>query len=72
MPRRDCESFGVASVGSTLKDSEMQELAISMDSRSSEVRVPSVREVFRKSIIERARRCFVVAIFAVGEGLWLW
>jgi hypothetical protein len=32
------------------------------------VRVPSVREVLRKSIIERARRCFVVAILTVGEG----
>ena len=55
----------MASVGSTLKDSLMQEVATSIDSRSSEVSVPSVREVLRKSIIERASRCFVVAIFAV-------
>ena len=55
-------SLGVASVGSTLKDSEMQVQATSMESRSSSVRVPSVREVVRKSIIERARRCFVVAM----------
>lgn len=49
-------------MGSTLKDSEMQETATSTLSFSSEVRVPSVREVVRKSIIESARRCFVVAI----------
>ncbi len=55
-------SLGVASVGSTLKDSEMQVVATSIESRSSSVSVPSVREVVRKSIIERARRCFVVAI----------
>jgi hypothetical protein len=55
-------------VGSTLKHSEMQVCATSMDSRSSSVRVPSVREVFRKSIMESARRCLVVAILKnVGE-----
>jgi hypothetical protein len=46
------------SVGSTLKDSAMQDWAISMDSASSGVRVPSLREVERNSMIERARRCF--------------
>ena len=60
-------SLGVASLGSTLKESLMQELATSIDSRSSSVRVPSEREVLRKSMIERARRCFVVAIFGGGE-----
>lgn len=59
-------SFGVESVGSTLKDSEMQVVATSMESRSSSVRVPSVREVVRKSIIDRARRCLVVAILNVS------
>jgi len=54
-------------VGSTLKESEIQVQATSMDSRSSSVRVPSVREVVRKVIMERARRCFVVAILAVVE-----
>ena len=58
-------SFGVASVGSTLKDSEMHDWATSMDSRSSSVRVPSVREVERKSIIASARRCLVVAMLDV-------
>lgn len=52
------------SVGSTLKDSAMQEVATSMLSRSSSVRVPSVREVVRKEIMERARRCLVVAMVA--------
>ena len=56
----------MASCGSTLKDSLMQLVATSMDSRSSEVSVPSVSEVLRKSIIDRARRCFVVAIIAMG------
>ena len=37
-------SLGVESVGSTLKDSEMQVVATSMESRSSSVRVPSVSE----------------------------
>ena len=59
-------SFGVESVGSTLKDSEIQVVATSMESRSSSVRVPSVREVVRKSIIERARRCLVVAMLSEG------
>ena len=43
-------------VGSTWNVSAMQEVAISMDSVSSEVRVPSLREVERKSIMARARR----------------
>ena len=63
-------SLGVESVGSTLKDSEMQVVATSMESRSSSVRVPSVREVVKKSIIERARRCFVVAILNEGFTVW--
>ena len=53
-------------MGSTLKDSEMQVVATSIESRSSSVRVPSVRDVVRKSIIERARRCLVVAILNEG------
>jgi hypothetical protein len=57
-------------VGSTLKDSEMHVVATSMESRSSSVRVPSVREVFRKSIIERARRCLVVAILNESFTVW--
>ena len=57
----------MASWGSTLKDSLMQLAATSIDSRSSGVRVPSVREVLRKSIIESARRCLVVAILRVGR-----
>lgn len=48
------------SVGSTLKDSPMQLMATSMLSLSSAERVPSVREVDRKSQMARARRCFVV------------
>ena len=43
-------------VGSTWKVSAMQEVAISMDSASSDVRVPSFREVERKSIMASARR----------------
>lgn len=62
-------SFGVASLGSTLKDSLMQEVATSMLSRSSGVRVPSSREVLRKEIMERARRCLVVAI--LWNGCWV-
>ena len=54
--------MGVASVGSTLNDSAIHDCATSTDSRSSSVRVPSVREVLRKSIIESARRCLVVAM----------
>ncbi len=38
----------------------MQFWAISMLSASSELRVPSLREVERKSMIASARRCFVV------------
>ena len=34
----------------------MQEVATSIDSVSSDVRVPSLREVLRKSIIARASR----------------
>ena len=36
----------------------MQEVAISMDSASSEVSVPSLRDVLRKSIMARASRFF--------------
>lgn len=38
----------------------MQFAAISMDSASSAVRVPSVTEVLRKSMMANARRCLVV------------
>jgi len=43
-------------VGSTWKVSAMQEVAISMDSVSSSGRVPSLREVERKSMIASASR----------------
>lgn len=70
----DCEPM--ASViwdlleGSTWKVSAMQEVAISMLSASSGVRVPSLREVERKSIMARARRFFVSrvdAMMALGK-----
>ena len=44
--------------GSTLKLSAMHVCATSIESASSELRVPSLREVDRKSIIARAR-CFL-------------
>ena len=44
------------SLGSTLKASAIQFVAISMLSVSSAVRVPSFEDVFRKSIIDSARR----------------
>ena len=60
--KRDCEPTASLtadlSVGSTLKASAMQFVAISMFSASSEVRVPSLREVERKSVIESASRFF--------------
>ena len=46
-------------VGSMWKDSAMQEVAISMDSASSGLSVPSLREVCRKSTMARARRFLV-------------
>ena len=62
MERRDCEPIASAMwgllVGSTWKVSAMQEVAISMDSASSEVSVPSLRDVLRKSIMARASRFF--------------
>ena len=42
----------------------MQEVAISMLSESSGVRVPSLREVERKSIMARARRFLVSRVDA--------
>ena len=60
MERRDWEPIASAMwvllVGSTWKVSAMQEVATSIDSVSSEVRVPSLREVLRKSIMARASR----------------
>ena len=50
--------------GSTWKVSAMQEVAISMLSESSGVRVPSLREVERKSIMARARRFLVSRVDA--------
>jgi hypothetical protein len=55
----------------------MQEVAISMDSVSSEVKVPSLREVERKSIMARARRFFESSVDACewlvgGCGVNLW
>lgn len=53
----------------------MQEVAISMLSLSSGVRVPSLREVVRKSIMARASRFLVSRVVAwmgrcqFGEGL---
>lgn len=62
MLRRDCDptasETAALSAGSTLKASAIQLLAISMLSASSAVRVPSLREVERKSIIDSARRFF--------------
>ncbi len=56
---RTSESVGLEAE-STLKVSAMQEMATSMDSRSSSrCRVPSVREVVRKSMMARARRFLV-------------
>lgn len=41
-------------------------MVTSMESRSSLLKVPSAREVLMKSIMESARRCFlVIAIFSV-------
>lgn len=48
------------SVGSTPKASPMQLMAMSIESFSSAWRVPSVREVERKSQMASARRCFGV------------
>lgn len=42
-----------------MKLSAMQLMATSMESASSEVSVPSVAEVLRKSMMERARFCLV-------------
>ena len=64
----DCEPM--ASVmwdlleGSTWKVSAMQEVAISILSVSSGVKVPSLREVERKSIMARARRFLVSRVDA--------
>ena len=52
------------SVGSTLKVSAIQDWAISIDSASSAVRVPSFRLEPRKSIMARARR------FLLSVGDW--
>ena len=54
-------------VGSTWKVSAMQDWATSMDSASSGVRVPSFREVERKSMIARARRFLESAVDACGR-----
>jgi len=54
------EDMAALSVASTLKHSDMQFWAISMLSASSELRVPSFRELDRKSMIASARRCLVV------------
>ena len=49
----------------------MQEVAISMDSASSEVRVPSLRDVLRKSIMARASRFLESKVDAwMGNGQW--
>ena len=47
----------------------MQEVATSMDSVSSEVRVPSLREVERKSIMARARRFLESRVDAWGRSV---
>jgi hypothetical protein len=46
--------MAVLSVGSTWNASAIHEVAISMDSESSDWRVPSLREVLRKSMMARA------------------
>ena len=56
-------------MGSTWKVSAMQEWATSTDSASSGVRVPSFREVERKSIMARARRFLESWVEACGKGL---
>ena len=49
----------------------MQDVAISMLSESSGVRVPSLREVERKSIMARARRFLVSRVDAwMRESVW--
>jgi hypothetical protein len=62
MLNRDCvptaSLTAALSLGSTLKASAIQELATSTFSASSAVRVPSFREVERKSIMDSARRFF--------------
>ena len=68
MLRSDCEPMASAMWdlldGSTWKVSAMQEVAISMLSESSALRVPSLREVERKSIMARARRFLVSRVDA--------
>lgn len=50
------------SLGSTWKMSAIHVWAISIDSASSDVTVPSFSEVERKSIMARARRFFVSGV----------
>ena len=57
------------SLASTLKHCDMLSWAISMLSASSELRVPSLSEVLRKSMIASARRCFVVVAACKFDGL---
>ena len=68
MLRSDCEPMASFMwdwlEGSTWKVSAMQEVAISMLSVSSGVKVPSLREVERKSIMARARRFLVSRVDA--------
>lgn len=54
------------SEGSTPKAPLMQLMAISISSLSSACRVPSVRDVERKSQIASARRCFDVVACSRG------
>ena len=62
MLNKDCvptaSLMAALSFGSTLKASAMQLLATSTFSASSVVRVPSLREVERKSIMDSASRFF--------------
>lgn len=52
------------SVASTLKVSDIQDIATSIDSRSSCATEPSVAEVLRKSTMARARRLRVSGVVA--------
>ena len=54
MPTASC--MAGLSFGSTLKASAMQDEATSTDSLSSAVRVPSLSDVVKKSIMAKARR----------------
>ncbi len=63
-------AMAALSCGSTLKDSEMHDWATSMDSVSSVERVPSLRELERKSMMARASRFLDSVAFDGGCQFW--